>query len=222
MNPLTSHSGLAERLHWQRRRLSTMSPAEMAWRCVQFTVGAARRPDLVALPGNRLLRDGLDWEASLQRFRDSVDRSIQLDRARAQSIGRSRPDKVDDVIKAAKRAAAGRFAIFGYPEATLSDSIDWHFDPVAAFRCPQVRSAKLDHRTARGDRKWTWELNRLQHLPWFAQAWLFTGYEHFAELALSQLDSWMSQNPAGVGIACVVPSRRECVPSRGGSVAGSP
>ena len=85
MNPLTSQGGLVDRFQWHCRRLSTMTAAEVAWRCVQLTVGAARRPDLVAMPDNRLLRDGLDWEMTLQRFRDSVDRPVVLDRASARS-----------------------------------------------------------------------------------------------------------------------------------------
>ena len=44
----------------------------------------------------------------------------------------------------------------------------------------------------RADPKWIWELNRLQHLPWLAQAWLFTGDERYAE-ALDQLDAWITE-----------------------------
>ena len=151
MNPLPPQSGLADRLQWHCRRLSTMTAPEVAWRCLQFTVGAVRQPDLVAVPDNRLLRDGLDWEMALQRFRDSIDRPVVLDRARAEAIRRHRPDTVDDVIAAAERVTAGRFAYFGYPEVTLGDSIDWHFDPVAGFRWPQLPSTKLDHRSAGSD-----------------------------------------------------------------------
>ena len=49
--------------------------------------------------------------------------------------------------------------------------------------------------------KWIWELNRLQHLPWLAQAWLITGDERYSAAAFHQLDTWLDQNPPGVGIA---------------------
>ena len=54
---------------------------------------------------------------------------------------------------------------------------------------------------ADSDPKWIWELNRLQHLPVLAQAWLFTGDPRFAEAAFDDLDSWLDQNPVGTGIA---------------------
>ena len=67
-----------------------------------------------------------------------------------------------------------RFEFFGYPAVELARPIDWNHDPVAKVRWPDVTSSRIDHRTAAGDVKWIWELNRLQHLPWLAQAWLFT------------------------------------------------
>ena len=45
------------------------------------------------------------------------------------------------------------------------------------------------------------ELNRLQHLPWLAQAWLLTGDERYGTEALDQLDAWITANPPGRGIA---------------------
>ncbi len=47
--------------------------------------------------------------------------------------------------------------------------------------------------------KWIWELNRLQHLPLLAQAWLVTDDDRYADAALDDLDSWMSANPPGHG-----------------------
>ena len=60
---------------------------------------------------------------------------------------------------------------------------------------------RIDHRVASSDPKWIWELNRLQHLPVLAQAWLFTGETRYAEMAFDHLDSWLEQNPIGTGIA---------------------
>jgi hypothetical protein len=105
------------------------------------------------------------------------------------------------LLAAAEQVLAGRVTYFGYPTAMLTTPVQWNHDPIADVRWPMVASSKLDHRSTAADPKWIWELNRLQHLPWLAQAWLFTGREHFAELAMEHLDSWITQNPVGRGIA---------------------
>jgi hypothetical protein len=64
-----------------------------------------------------------------------------------------------------------------------------------------MSSGKIDHRVVTSDPKWIWELNRLQHLPVLAQAWLATGESRYAAKAFDELDSWVDQNPIGTGIA---------------------
>jgi hypothetical protein len=105
------------------------------------------------------------------------------------------------LVAAADRVRAGHVTYFGYPEAPLATPVDWNHDPVRDFTWPSRPSSRIDHRVVMADPKWIWELNRLQHLPWLAQAWLFTEDDGFAELALDHLDSWMEQNPVGTGIA---------------------
>ena len=200
MNRSPRQRGLTTRLGWYVRRLSSMTPHEVAWRATRAGRNALPKTFAFSVASRDRL-DDVDWETVLQAFRDCVDRPLLLDRSRAQDIARSHPEDVAALVKAAEGVVAGRVAYFGYPEACLSTPVDWHHDPVADVRWPQVPTGNIDHRTAPGDAKWIWELNRLQHLPWLAQAWLFTGREHFAELALDQLDSWMDQNPVGVGIA---------------------
>ena len=79
--------------------------------------------------------------------------------------------------------------------------VDWNYDPITDYRWPAVASSRIDHRVASSDPKWIWELNRLQHLPVLAQAWLFTGESRYSEAAFDHLDSWLEQNPIGIGIA---------------------
>jgi Heparinase II/III-like protein/Heparinase II/III N-terminus len=202
MDRQAGRHGVADKVVWYGRRLGTMTGPELVWRCRQSLRGVLPRRDLADASGSRLLQDGVDgWRPALQRFRDGVGRPLVLDRSRAETIREGHPDLVNELVAAAERVASGRVTYFGYPEAVLGDSVDWHHDPLSGFRWPRLPSAKIDHRAARGDPKWIWELNRLQHLPWLAQAWLFTGQESFAELAFDQLDSWMDQNPPGFGIA---------------------
>ncbi|MFD6058908.1 heparinase II/III family protein [Rhodococcus wratislaviensis] len=188
-------------LLWHVHRLQSMSPREVAWRASRAGRslishggrGAASDADLFGTPE-------ADWDAALARFRECAGRPILLDRGRAAVIAREHPAGVEQVIAAAERVAGGRFAYFGYPEVTLPEPIDWHYDPHSKVGWPVVPASRIDHRTADGDPKWIWELNRLQHLTWLAEAWLFTGEERFGDAAFRQLDSWIEQNPPGIGI----------------------
>jgi uncharacterized heparinase superfamily protein len=159
------------------------------------------RPAVDALPASRLLgrEHRADWTALLHNFRERPP--LLLSHARAQAIAVSHRELVTGLLAAAERVVEGGFCFFGYPEALVGSRVDWHYDPLHDVRWPQVASNRIDHRSFPGDAKWIWELNRLQHLPWLAEAWLFTGQERFAELALDHLDSWITQNPVGCGMA---------------------
>ncbi len=112
------------------------------------------------------------------------------------------PDEVAAVLAAAGRVLERRFGFFGAEAVAFpGEAIDWNLDPRTGQRWPLVPAKTIDHRTYSGDAKWIWELSRLQHLPWLAQAWLFTGDRRYADGALEHLDSWIDQNPIGRGIA---------------------
>lgn len=142
-----------------------------------------------------------EWLALLDRFRDGIDRPVLLDRKRAEILAAEYPEEAAAVIAAAERFLAGEVRFFGYPPADIGTAIDWNRDALTGIRWPSTRSERIDHRTAAADPKWIWELNRLQHLPWLAQAWLFTGDNRFAEAAFDHLDSWIEQHRPGAGIA---------------------
>lgn len=186
-------------LKWYAHRLQSMGHREMLWRATMpFRTARARgsRGHNVAE-----LVDALDSAEALERFRSGVDRPILLDRQRAQVIRDENPALVAALLSAADLAVERSFCFFGYPAVTLEQPIDWHYDPVSDVRWPEVLSRKINHRIFAGDVKWIWELNRLQHLPWLAQAWLFTGESRYERAAFEHLDSWMDQNPPGRGVA---------------------
>ncbi len=142
-----------------------------------------------------------DWDEALARFRAGTDRAVLLNESRARRIADRHPEQVVPVLESATRTLAGEYTYFGYPRALLGEHVDWNYDAIADFHWPRCPSNQINHRTADADPKWIWELNRLQHLPLLAEAWLFTGDEHYADAALAQIDSWIEQNPPGVGIA---------------------
>jgi hypothetical protein len=180
-----------------------MGPAEVAWRGTRAGRGVVRTISRTGRPSEAsILGTGSpDWPALLAAFRSARGRPVLLDRARARSIALHDPQAAQSVVDAADRVMDHRFTFFAYPEAAFGPEIDWHHDPGSGARWPLIPASRIDHRSASGDPKWIWELNRLQHLPWLAQAWLFTDEARYADEALSQIDSWTSQNPPGVGIA---------------------
>ena len=130
---------------------------------------------------------------------------------RALAIAEKGPELVALLIEAADHFVAGRFRFFGYPPVMLTEPINWHHDPMSDVSWPDLPSNRIDHRVAGGDVKWIWELNRLQHLPVLAQAWLLAGERRYSRTAFAHLDTWIDQNPPGRGIAWRVLSKPDCV-----------
>ncbi|RJO75607.1 hypothetical protein D5S18_14370 [Nocardia panacis] len=179
-----------------------MDGAEIRWRAGVSARRAISRPRTWDAAGAKLFgRTPPDWDAALREFRAGVGRPVLLDRARAERIAAAHPTATKAVIDAAEGYLDGEVRLLGYPPAAIGVEIDWNYEPLSGTRWPAIDSERIDHRTAAGDPKWIWELNRLQHLPWLAQSWLFTGEERFAEAAFAHLDSWMDQQPPGIGIA---------------------
>lgn len=190
------------RLGWYLARVRTMGAPEIGWRIGTAAVEATR----VLAPRERVRRvlhepTEQGWARAFENFRDGMGRPVVLDGGRAAELARELPDEVSAVVEAADAALEGRFAFFGQKAVRYVGGIDWNYDLRAGYRWPDRPAARINHRTLPGDPKWIWELNRLQHLPWLAQAWLFTGEDRYAEGALDQLDSWLDQNPTGRGIA---------------------
>lgn len=141
------------------------------------------------------------WQEALDHFREAGGRPVLLDRRRAREIAARAPGPAAEAVAAAEDTVEGRFTFFGFPTVALRRPIDWHHDPVADVHWPVVPSHRLDPRTVSDDVKWIWELNRLQHLVWLAEAWLFTGESRYSTAAFEHLDTWMDQNPVRRGIA---------------------
>lgn len=184
-------------LTWYAQRLRSMGGRELYWRATKSLKSALSYES----DPDTLTSSISDWAAALERFRQASDRPIVLDRAGATEIASQYPSFVAELISVADHAARNSFEFFAYPRQTLGNPIDWHNDPIAGIRWPAVSSNRINHRVAQGDVKWIWELNRLQHLPWLAQAWLFTGDSRYSHAAFEHLDSWIDQNPTGHGIA---------------------
>ena len=194
---MSGGAGVTDRLGWYLARARAMSPAEVAWRVGRRAGGVLTRRST-----RPILQPGTTWEQAYRSFRAAEGRPVLLDSSRAPALAAALPAETKAVVSAADAVLEHRFGFFGQdPVGFPGEVIDWNLDPRTGHRWPRVPAAGIDHRTHPGDPKWIWELNRLQHLPWLAQAWMFTGEDRYAEAALAQLDSWIDQTPPGTGIA---------------------
>ena len=106
-----------------------------------------------------------------------------------------------EVERVAGQILRHRFPIFGITVETGS-AIDWRRDYLhgVSTGTPYFRrSPYLDFSRA-GDHKAIWELNRHQHLPLLAQAFLMSGRREYLDEAFCQVESWLDANPFLRGI----------------------
>lgn len=109
---------------------------------------------------------------------------------------------VDGFITAAENIVEGRIDLLGLKNLYVGTEIDWHREPLSAMRSPLKHWKEFDDLDTRetGNKKIVWELNRHQHFFTLGVAFWLTGDEKFARTFTTQLDSWMDQNPPGLGV----------------------
>jgi len=107
------------------------------------------------------------------------------------------PGEYNQIVFRAERMCQHRFDLLGFRDLDYGKEIDWSLDRVHGKGAPRKIFYKIRYLDFEecGDVKVTWELNRHQHLPLLAQAFLFTGREEFKREIFNQLESWFGQNP---------------------------
>ena len=112
------------------------------------------------------------------------------------------PESPPRIIAAADRTLQKHFDLLGYRELSFGDPIDWHLDPVARRRAPQLHWTLIDPLDAAtvGDSKVVWELSRHQWLVRLGQAYRLTGDERYAVAFADTILDWCRANPPGMGI----------------------
>jgi hypothetical protein len=173
-------------LSWYRRRLSRMSPGEVAVRLRTALRQAAWRPSAggPALRPGRLLPEP-------RRTRLRLARSAAPETARA------------DLLAYADRLLAGDWPVFETARRGVPAEPDWFLDPLTGRRAPQQGYCfAVPHRRREivGDLKHVWEPSRHQATISLATAWWLTGEARYAEAAARHLTSWWRDNPYLCGI----------------------
>src|SRR5262245_5859695 len=121
--------------------------------------------------------------------------------AALQFVDANFPQWFDRAVQQAGVLCEHRVNLLGFTDVQLGGNIDWHRDPVSGFQWPRQYCDGYDlvhHPPA--DAKVIHELNRHQHLPRLAKAFFLTGDEPYALEAITQLESWIAQNPKWDGV----------------------
>lgn len=127
-------------------------------------------------------------------FRDK-EKTIELFRQFDQSA-------IIHVIEKAEKLTEGKFDLLGYQNLDFGAAFDWHYEPISGKHIPLKHWKQFDELDAdeTGDKKIVWELNRHQHFFTLGVAYLLSKDEIFATTFVQHLESWMEQNPPGMGV----------------------
>lgn len=111
-------------------------------------------------------------------------------------------DSAKIFIEKADKILDGKFDLLGYENLDFGVKPNWHFEPIAGKRIPLKHWKQFDDLSSdeTGDKKIVWELNRHQHFFTLGVAFWLTNDERYAECFASHLDSWMKENPPGMGV----------------------
>ncbi|MGI8787740.1 MAG: alginate lyase family protein [Pyrinomonadaceae bacterium] len=105
-------------------------------------------------------------------------------------------------IEQADKIADGNFDLLGYKNLNFGSQVNWHLEPVSGKQIPVKHWKQFDELSSEetGDKKIVWELNRHQYFFTLGAAFWLTGDERYAETFARHLESWMRENPPGIGI----------------------
>lgn len=112
------------------------------------------------------------------------------------------PESAKIFIEKSERIIEGKFDLLGYKNLDFGAQINWHFEPIAGKISPRKHWKQFDEldATETGDKKIIWELNRHQHFFTLGAAFQLSGDEKYVAAFVRQLESWIEENPPGIGI----------------------
>lgn len=183
--------------------LAVQRPDELYGRLVQRTLAHAERTVGNPLHG-ALISDAvaLDVTAHFLEGHSPFFAGATRPNAVVALIKESAPDLEQAILEQAGHILRGDIPLLGFGNVRVGVLPDWHREPVAGLTAPRRHWSRVPYLdpSVVGDHKIVWELNRHQYLVTLAQAWLFTNDDRYAEHVRRHLSSWISENPAGVGI----------------------
>lgn len=111
-------------------------------------------------------------------------------------------ESCDVFVSKAELLVDGRFDLLAFKNLFVGTEVDWHLEPISGIRSPAKHWNQFDDLNSEetGDKKIIWELNRHQHFFTLGVAYLLTGDEKYAATFVEHIESWIEQNPSGLGI----------------------
>jgi hypothetical protein len=192
-------------LPWYLNRLRLMSMSEiglrlyrkvraMVWKIILPWGWGGREfflKEIAGSSGDRLAELKNNFPIKLDpEFRDRYNRTFSLEKVK---------ETGEDLIK-------GRIPVFKYQIDTQGGLPDWHRDVLSEVSWPKVFFSHINHNDLRYGRViHVWELNRHFHFYDLGKAFYFTRDDRLARALLNHLESWIDQNPIGIGINWVSP-----------------
>ncbi|HXI39053.1 MAG TPA: heparinase II/III family protein, partial [Bryobacteraceae bacterium] len=181
------------------KRLGAMGPRELAHRFREK--GYAELERIGVGTSRQKAPDGLGFKnylagAPSRRFYLSNGDGLR------QFVQKNFPSWIERAVSEAETLCRHQVELFSHGPVQLGREIDWHKDPLTAqiWERRFWTDYRLEQDSAGRDPKTIHELNRHQHLPRLAKAYLLSGEERYAREAVAQLNSWIEQNPPGLGI----------------------
>ena len=120
------------------------------------------------------------------------------------------PTPTKETINDADEICNHIFDLLGSGKTELGKEIDWHLDFKSGYRWnPKeyyLATGKHVTLTDPSDVKVPWELSRCQHFVTLGKAYRYTNDENYAKEFVSQIESWIVQNPVELGVtwACTM------------------
>ncbi len=173
-------------LRWYLRRLSLMSPREIAYRARLF-IGLRFREVFfsVRLPRPER-RMAVRTPARLFPHLEDREKIVTI----VARLYRWTPVRADRIL-------AHEFSFFTFQRKSFGPEIQWNTDPLSGVTAPLRYGPAINYRDVAlcGDIKYLWEPNRFLHLPELAKAYYLTGRPEYGDEVLRQIDSWVAACP---------------------------
>jgi hypothetical protein len=185
-------------LNWYYHRLKAMSPNEIVWRMQssirdkadRFLIGRRQKP---RKPSEFLNNDHVEKREGFRVCNIPPEYKADSD---------VKKHKYDSLIARAEKIVEHRLSFFDLKDKYLGEPILWNRDHKREQDTPMVFSPALDYRDVKegGDCKFVWEPNRHHQLVVLGRAYRLSNDKRFAEAIVEQLESWLAQNPYGLGM----------------------
>ena len=156
--------------------------------------------ETLLVPSVASVAESADADALRRTLAASAWERFPLNHLRARDPG-TLPAR-EALARSVDDAFHGRWSVFGAPVAVDAARHEWTRHPTSRVLPSRLHWTRVPYMDGigGGDVKCIWELSRHHHLLRLAQGYYLERGEGTAERLLSLLDSWIDENPDGMGI----------------------